>query len=541
MTFLNCLKPLHVDDTYYWHYATQIAAHPLDPYGFELFWDQSPVPANHSLAPPVIPYWLSVVMRFLGGGPAGWKVSLLAFHLLLVVALGGVFRRFCRPLEHPLVAMTVLSPAVLPGLNLMLDIPALAVGLGGLCLFFRAVDWNSGSVATAAGFVIGLAMETKYTTFVVPAVCLLYGAITGRRRLAVVTGATAVVLFGAWETFVVWRYGESNFLWNVRSQGESLWTKCSHLAMPLLTLMGGVAPATMVLGLVALGRRKWAVMAATAGLGLLTALALVPEEAAVLWRNSVTGKPRLTVNNLVFGGLGVALAGTVLAVVVRLLQRRPTWTCRPGLFRQHRVEWFLVGWLLLEVAGYFTISPFPAVRRVIGVVVVATVVVGRLAAQTGWGDRRAAWVWPVAAGSAMLGLAVYTVDLREALAERRAIAKVARRLGDAGTGRAWFAGHWGIQYYAERAGMRPVIPGRSRLAAGDWLAVPDDRVAQQPLSLDMSRLEEAGRVTVTDRLPLQTLSCYYGGRTALEHHEGPRVRLTLYRVCREWTPGAAPP
>ena len=36
-----------------------------------------------------------------------------------------------------------------------------------------------------------------------------------------------------------------------------------------------------------------------------------------------------------------------------------------------RVEWFLVLWLAVEGAGYFVLSPFPAARRVLGLIVVA--------------------------------------------------------------------------------------------------------------------------------------------------------------------------
>ena len=47
--------------------------------------------------------------------------------------------------------MTVLSPAYLPGWNLMLDIPAQALGLFALTAFIRACDRRSFSLAVAAG------------------------------------------------------------------------------------------------------------------------------------------------------------------------------------------------------------------------------------------------------------------------------------------------------------------------------------------------------------------------------------------------------
>ena len=54
-TLLNSLKPLLIDDSAYYYYAAQLARHPFDPYGFEVFWYQAPEPANQVLAPPVLP------------------------------------------------------------------------------------------------------------------------------------------------------------------------------------------------------------------------------------------------------------------------------------------------------------------------------------------------------------------------------------------------------------------------------------------------------------------------------------------------------
>src|SRR5262249_61791434 len=60
---LNVAKPLTIDDTVYFYDARQIAAHPLDPYGFSLIWYQEPEPATKILAPPVLPYTWALGLR----------------------------------------------------------------------------------------------------------------------------------------------------------------------------------------------------------------------------------------------------------------------------------------------------------------------------------------------------------------------------------------------------------------------------------------------------------------------------------------------
>src|SRR5438874_1299385 len=125
-TLLNAFRPLHMDDTAYYSYAAQIADHPLDPYGFEVFWKERPQPAHEVLAPPLLPYYWAAAIRLFGDRPFLWKLWLLPFALLLLLALHQLFQRFAQGFEGPLVWLTVLSPAILPSFNLMLDVPSLA-------------------------------------------------------------------------------------------------------------------------------------------------------------------------------------------------------------------------------------------------------------------------------------------------------------------------------------------------------------------------------------------------------------------------------
>src|SRR5262249_9351280 len=148
-------------------------AHPLDPYGFMVFWWDRPEPANQVLAPPLLPYWWAAGLRLFGPDPLSWKLWLFPFSILFVVSLNALFRRFARGLEGPLLWMTVLSAPFLPSLNLMLDIPALALSLTSVALFLRAVDRGCWGWAAAAGLLAGLAMQTKYTGFLAPSIMYL--------------------------------------------------------------------------------------------------------------------------------------------------------------------------------------------------------------------------------------------------------------------------------------------------------------------------------------------------------------------------------
>lgn len=203
LTGLNAVKPLHVDDTTYYFDAAQIAAHPLDPYGHVLLYFSDPLPALHVLAPPVLPYWWATALRLFGERPLLWKLWLFPFALLFTASLAGLLRRFAPTTATPLLIALVLSPVFLPSLNLMIDIPALALSLAALALFMRACDGDSPALAVLAGLTAGMAMQTKYTALLAPPIMLIYALHRGKLRLGLAAALAAGLLFAAWETALV--------------------------------------------------------------------------------------------------------------------------------------------------------------------------------------------------------------------------------------------------------------------------------------------------------------------------------------------------
>jgi hypothetical protein len=562
VTVLDCVKPLMIDDAAYYYYARQAADHPLDPYGFACFWWQRPYVANDVLAPPGLPYWWSAAVRLFGERPVLWKLWLLPFVLLFAGALYALFRRFCRGLELPLTWFTLLSPAFLPGVNLMLDIPALALSLAAVALFLRAADRDSPVLAALAGLVAGLGMETKYIGFLAPAVMLLYAVLYGKWRLWPAAAVVAAQVFVSWEFLIALLYGQSHFLLAARESSRPLLEKF-NLVVPLLGILGTVAPPLALLGLAALRTPRWAVgLAGGLTLGGYAAVAVFGIGWHLEWQQSAL--PRLfppgaasdlTLDILIFGEMGLLAVG-VVAIAVVALCRLPSfhlpWTL---LWRRYRARLFLLLWLGLELAGYFAMTPFPAVRRVMGVLIVATLLVGMLAARSCRSREGRRLVVAVVGFSAALGLGFAALDWWEAWTEKAMAEAAAATARAQGGGTVWFVGHWGFQFYGEHSGMRPIIPAygaeqgeydyvplpeASQLRAGDWVVVPDGRVTQQHVALDPSCTEPAFTLAMRDPVPLQTVMCYYCGQTGLEHRtEDTRLTVTVYRVTADFT--AAPP
>jgi 4-amino-4-deoxy-L-arabinose transferase-like glycosyltransferase len=533
-TVVNALKPLTVDDAAYFYYARQIAAAPADPYGFSVFWYQAPQPAIEILAPPVFLYWWAAAMRLLGASELAWKLAMLPWAGLFVMSFGRLAERFAGPrIATRLTAFIVLSPIFLPSLNLMLDVPALALALASLELFLRAADRHSWRTAVAAGVVCGLAIQTKYTGFLVPAVMLLHAVIHGRTRLAIVATVVAGAVAGSWEAASWLTYGQSQFIDVLHEDTGGLLRKV-QLLPALVVMAGGIGSAWLFFSLTVLGLRRSLVVPGIAAclLSFLVIGWLPPIVPVGIpgWLEHLSGRAVVNLHPAtdVFRLLGVLVTGAFAAVAIGFARTRD------------RTSTFLVAWLVVELAGYVFLNPFVASRRVMGLAVVSALILGRLAETR---EITAGALRPVFIYGACVATLYTVTDTRDAQADRESATRAMQivRMDRGSTGsRVWYVGHWGFQHYTEREGMLPVEPGASRLEPGDFLVVPDPLVSAQRIELPAGRVSLLQALEVNDPIPWRTVPAYYRGASPLAVRGGaPRRRTSVYRVTESFVPGAA--
>jgi hypothetical protein len=524
---LNALKPLHIDDTAYYYYASQIAKNPLHPYAFEIFWGQVPVPAMELLAPPVLPYWWAAAIRLFGENPWVWKLWLFPLCLILTWSIKALCRRFAGGLETPLMWLTAFSPAILPGINLMLDIPALALGLCALEIFFHSVDRESAWGACAAGTLAGLAAQTKYTGVSASVAMLLYGLLRNRPRLGMLATLAAASVFVSIEGLIFVAHGRSHLLSNLAGQSAysaSRW----HLARALPAFVGALTPAVSLLGLMALRSPRFLlILIATAVATGYYLLGVAP------------GRASMYLDRLGFWpALGWLAFGVSAAVAAKLVGEVPASETGHRRSRIGSLNGFLVLWLLLEIACYFVFSTFPAVRRVLTIVVVMSLLNGRLAARRLRASASAALLRGLLIGGIFLGALYYGVDLYQAVSYKEAVEDATRwirqRQPDATI---WYVGHWGFQFYAERAGLIPVVPGRSTLRAGDWLVVPDESItAKQDIDVDSVPVHPACSLLHWSPLGYRTSPrAYYSGDVPIRGDREPLISVCVYKVAKDFT------
>lgn len=529
MTCFTVAKPLHIDDTFYYFIARQIAGDPSDPYGFSVFWSQWPGPAIESVAPAALSYWLALPLKLFGESPSAWKAFLFPVALILILSARALGQRVAPGMGWAFALCIAFSPAVLPGFNLMLDVPQLAFALGALALMARACDRGELAVAVMAGLVAGVAAQIKYNGLLLPGLLLVYGLLFSRPRLGVIAAAAAIGLFLLWEAGLFLKYGTPYFF-NALFQG---WPEKPpekyHLYAALFLNLGMVAalPAGAVLwALAGTTRITWLrVMSVTLLVGVAggwAALPVVPSESMLA---------------MVFGLLMlVALilsVGKLLPGVVETFGKR-----NPAIGPEGRLSVFLLIWLIVELAAHAYMSPFGAMRRVMVLYVVVTLIYFRAISQIGlgWGGRRTLALMTFLVG--VSGIGVYVIDWQEADASRRAANDAAAYIRRADpSARMWYAGHWGFAYYAEQQGMHPLIPDYTHVQAGDWLVLPDG-IDRQDFQLAPWSFWLAAERTYYHPLGLRTVPNYYAGSVPVRRQGGPQIALRVFRATEANVPAS---
>jgi hypothetical protein len=524
MNLVNLFEPLTVDDVCHHYYAAQVARAPLQPFEFDVVWHQKPEAAWNVMVAPVNSYYWAPAIALFGDAPVAWKAWYLPLQWLFCYALLCLLQRLVRRHAVALLATIALGPAVLPGVNLMLEVPMLAFAFAGFAVLLRSFERRHLGLAALAGLLFGLAFQTKYSAMGFFAPWCLSGLVFRRWRELALGLAVAVSTALAIEGLVAWSHGGgSYFMRQLEITQRRDW---AHLLRGLFLHVGLLGLPASLLGLRALGLRQSAWWGAVAiyVLGHLL-IALYPDrdersiaDGAV---DSIAYVVMATLTWSVLAGLVFRLGRSVL---VGVRQRR--------FGRGAAVRTLLVGWLLAEIVSSLVVSPFPAARRALLVVAAFTVVAGWLAVRRLRPPRA---VRLVAIGAVLMGLVYQAVDCLEGRACVLAAERTMAYARDHAPGaNVFFTGGWGFEFYAPRAGMQPLLQGATALQKGDLIAIGSIDGAEEPWFEWSGQIERVCELGVGDPVPLSLLFHYYSGRRPLDGQVGDRFVVWIYRAVESF-------
>jgi hypothetical protein len=466
-------KPFHIDDILYLRVADQILRTPADPYAGIVIWDaKSGQPASLFLTDHNPPLWkycqAGVIAAFAKPNERGESETIL--HLLqMAVVIGaglGLFQLGRRLTPYPLWATLVIltAPFFLPGLNIMLEAPALCFSIWAIEFQFRA--WN-GARQIGWGFLAGVfvaaAILTKYTSgLLLP---LLFLECLRRRQFAALwflaPPLLALIGWAAWGFATQGRphLGAHGLAFDV---GE--W----HLkALNIVRIVGAMQPFGILLlfatamRLRNLPRRRTMLLLGVFAFACLIAWLdlLQARRGSQLENADVTMLQRA--HFLLFTWHGVISLFFAFSVVTgdRNDDERSLWL-----------------WMGLVLVFNVCCTPFNAVRHLLLFFVPFLWIVGRQLKRLDFASLR----WPGFAVSAALGFSLASADHQFAESARRVAKSEVRALvvDRAAIGRSvWFSANWGFVHYAQRAGAYPWVAnpqqfGMPSVQAGDYVVQP---------------------------------------------------------------------
>jgi hypothetical protein len=524
LTLLDAATPVTVDDPAYLRQASWWAAHPLDPLGGEALHYQTLVPAARNAAAPVAIGWLAIGVRLFGRDAVALKLWLFPFAWLLVWALDRLLQRLAPDLRAPALTLAAVSPAIVGSFHLMLDVPALALGLAALAVLAAGDPPLRWRAAVIAGVLAGLALQTKYSAIGVVVAVGAYALLEHGAGAAALTTGVTLAVFATIEAALYGASGTSPLLAYIAGRGAR--DPGGHVplvtAKKLVLMAGSAGSALIPFGLVALGASRRQVRMALAMVVAGWLLFAAAPGGVVAWLDGLAGGRWINFENVTLGWMGPVL------VVVAALAALAVW--RAGALARATVLW-----LLAEGAIAPFVSASASVRRVIGALVALTLLLAALARRRVEREpQRRADLGPVVACGVLLTLGSWLADRDSALAEQRALELARARVAVHGGGRmAYVADHWGaFQYQAERAGLVQVTADRAPLVRGDWLLVPFN-VEMRGVALDLARVRLVDSVPLPHMLPLTTHRSFYDGRLALRRPDPAWIGARLYRVERD--------
>jgi len=459
LPFIN--KPFHIDDPLFLRAAAQIQQHPADFYGFTMNWLGTPLPMVKDFDnPPLACYYLA-----LAAAAIGWSEPALhlAFLLPALASAWGIFalaRRFSR---HPLLAAVaaVLTPVFLiSATNLMCDVMCLAFWVWAVVTFERGLERNDWKWLLAAGGLAGLATLTKFTGLALVPLLAFYALARQRKPGRWLVALLIPVLFAVVYEWITRRlYGQGMLLAAGTFAAEDRSGAQGGLLEKALIGLGFLGGCFLPV----LFYLPWIWSRRLVILGLVV---LAPCVAALFWQPHF--KPLLVedghLNTATFLETTVFLAGGIL---VLLLAGED--------FRHHRdadslllVLWVL-GLVTFAVVLNWTIngrSLLPALPAV------GILLARRLDTRDSKSPpARRVWLLGPAFLAAALSLVLTRADARLAETNRRAAEQLWIQYHQPGN-TVWFEGHWGFQYYLEKAGGKAIDLNDPKKASGDILIIP---------------------------------------------------------------------
>jgi hypothetical protein len=435
---VNLFKPVHMDDTVHLEAAKWILKNPLHPMSYTIDWGTGNSPGHTYNNPPLLLYFLALCMNFFGDSEvmlhAAYSVFALAAIILFFLTASSITTHALK-----LTALFALCPAFLVSQNLMLDLPLTVFWL--LITYLIVHDIKKSSVSYKfpflIGLVLGLSILIKYTSLALFPVYVFY-LIKRYQWKGLLFLIVPVSIIAFWSIFNILEYGGVHILRN--NQSPEPYHFINKLVItgikPLLWLVGLGSTAIYAL---------WSVkLVSNRKILILALLSIVITTAGFYARGWIQV------------GLGsiFLFAGSLLTMVSLYAYL----SCRKDIISQIFALAHLSVMLFI-----IALAPFMAIRHLLPALpfLLFLIAYGKM-------EKGIIKILPIII-NAFLGIGLAYSDQIYAETYKSAALKIHEKCDPNAHETIWFTGHWGFQWYAQKAGMKP-FESFSTMQPGDYFA-----------------------------------------------------------------------
>ncbi len=425
-------------------------------------WNDDPTPLYTHNQPPLFFFTLALVSSFVGTSEIWLHLYLSAFTLLALICFYQLTVLLNVKRNIILLLLFGLSPALVVNQNLMTDIPILAILLASACLIIRAARDNPSRNYFFAALILGLGLLIKYS--ILPVVVVLLFIILLRKHYSQLGFVLIPLLILAlWSVWNLIEFGSVHFL--DRPKGEihinRFWS--------FMACMGSVVIFTLPFIKGVFSRLPHKIITS-----LFIFILLLPFPVFLLNLFSPKGFD-LLLNYFFIGNGFVIYIGVFYLFIPRLRKNFASYIQSPEF-----VILLYLGALSLFIALF---APFMATRHIL-LIIPFVLLFGGV-----YFDRATVWVNGISLSiSIFLAVALGLSDYAYADYYR----KMAEQISLPRNTTTWTRGHWGWQWYANKAGMRTFSTNNSQVKKDDYMVFPGD--------IPLQALNKKVKLTPVDKL-----------------------------------------
>ncbi|WP_420149008.1 glycosyltransferase family 39 protein [Spirosoma sp.] len=507
-TLLNLNKAYHIDDTFHLEAANWIKGNPLRPMSGLINWAENKEPMYMANQPPLYFYLLALVSSIFGTSEIVLHLFQSIFTLLALVAFIKITGLLQLKNGVLLTALLAFCPAFLINQNLMVDVPLLCLDLWFLYYLLLPNPPSESARYWKASLILSLGLLIKYTNL--PLLVVLLVMVLWRRqyRLLYIVFIPVAIL-GLWS---LWNYVEFSGIHIVnRPQNQKTLTIFFKNLSDFVTCLGAISPCSLAFMAGYFSRSKLAnLLVPIVGVSLIFLTVATAKDHFFILTSNVILSTAFLINGL----------------IIILFVLGSVWRNSFGSGKAiDSADVLLITWIA-AIGGFIILfAPFIASRHVLLIIPPVLLLGGRWAESISF------------VNAVQVTLAAATITLVLAISDwifadfYRQKAKEAAALVPKNS-RVWTAGHWGWQWYANKAGFREVQADSMQFEPGDYLVKPQG-ISMQKIP-DGAQLQQVNYVAS----PLSWLhfvstsyyNCFYGRGAAWAYSKFPIDTVKIYRV-----------